>query len=346
MQISGLSLHRPDRFMPASELSALSGIPEDVLTEKFGFTGKFVSGADEHASDMCVDAARPLLASAEGKSPIGTVIYCGSSIKDYSMWSCAAQVTHELGLDGAFAFEVMGQCAGMLIAAWTAQALMTVDSDDRDVLLVAASKDSTVVDYDDPSVKSVFNFGDGAAALRMSRNGGGARILSHAAITDGTFHDSVMVPAGGTVEPASVETVAAGRHRAHVKPGLSLRESVTPMFVANMTEAARLACERGGVGEHEIDHVLIQNQIPSVHRAILDRLGTPPAACRYFGGHGHMSSLDPIFALGELAASGHARPGDRLLLLAAGLGYTASALLLEWSGDMEVHTAAVIDARR
>lgn len=338
MRLTALSTYTPADRMDTAGLSARTGIPADVLVEKFGYTGKYVSAEGEHVSDMSMKAALPLVEGASG--PIGTVIYCGSSLKDHGMWSVAAKVADGLGLNGALGFEVMGQCAGFLIGIWTANALLAVDPDAGDVLLVGASKDSQAVDYDDLSVKSVFNFGDGGAAIRVSRASAGARILAHAGITDGRFHDAVMVPAGGTVEPATAETVAAGRHRALVKPGLSLRDEVAPMFIAIILRAAESACAQAGIRVDEVDHVIVQNQIPSVHRSILDGLGIDEDRCEYFGGHGHMSSLDPVFALADLARAGRIAPGERLLLLAAGLGYTASALLVEWGDGVDVRTTS------
>src|SRR5690606_22056772 len=100
----------------------------------------------------------------------------------------------------------------------------------------------------------------------------------------------------------------------------------------------RTALIRANMTVENIDHVIVQNQIPSVHRWILKDIGVPERKCKYFGGHGHMSSLDTIFALRAGATRGDFRHGDRILLLAAGLGYTASAIIIEWAAGTRAET--------
>ena len=337
--IEALSTYSPQGRMTKFDLAELSGIPATVWEEKFGFTEKRVSAADEHVSDMGLAAAGALFQSLpEARESVGAVIYCGSSNKDFGMWSCASFLAHELGLRNAYAFEIMAHCAGFLLALSTAKSILLADDSIDSVLLVAASEDSTLVDFSDIASKSVFNFGDGAAAALVTRSGGGSRILSHAAITDGQMHNSLLVPAGGTVEPASLDSVRRGRHSAQVNPTISLRDSVTPIFVRNIVDAAHTAAERADLDLDQIDHVVVQNQIPSVHRGIVEGLGLPDGRVSYLRGYGHMSSLDPLFALRIGAEENRYRDGDKILLLAAGLGYTWSAMVLEWSSSTAVHS--------
>lgn len=338
MGLAALTTYSPERTIDSDELSRLTGIPAEIYREKFGFTRKHVSAEDEHVSDMALAAADRLLQeTGTPRGDVGVVVYCGSSFKDYGMWSCAAFLVHALRTDRAYGFEIMAHCAGFLVALWNAESLLRSDDSIDSVLVVGASKDSAVVDYGDPDAKSLFNFGDGAAAALVTRDGG-ARILAHASVTEGEFHDSVTIPAGGSVVPVTQDALDRGLHRARVKPGLSLRDAVTPLFVAAVAQAARTALARAGIGPADVDHVVVQNQIPSVHRRILEGVGVPESRCAYFQGHGHMSSLDPVFALRELAERGDLERGDRVLLLAAGLGYTATALVIEWDPSVSVTT--------
>src|SRR5437763_16379323 len=109
-----LERYTPEGFMSAAELSARSGIPEDVVASKFGLLGKHVAGPDEHVSDMCIAAARPLVDRTDPEE-IDAVVYFGSHWKDYLVWQVAPRVQHALGLEG-FAFETINVSAGAPVA--------------------------------------------------------------------------------------------------------------------------------------------------------------------------------------------------------------------------------------
>ena len=88
----------PERWMTAAEVGAASGIPEEVIVEKFGLRGKHIAADDEHVSDLAVAAGRRLLDETQiDPSSIGVVLYYGSTWKDYAVWQAAPWIAHRLG---------------------------------------------------------------------------------------------------------------------------------------------------------------------------------------------------------------------------------------------------------
>ena len=96
----------PERWMTAAEVAERSGIPEDVIVEKFGLRGKHIAAADEHVSDLSVRAADALLQESDvDPASIDVVMYFGSMWKDYAVWQAAPWIAHRLGCVNAFAIE-------------------------------------------------------------------------------------------------------------------------------------------------------------------------------------------------------------------------------------------------
>ena len=96
--IAATASYLPERWLSAAEIGEASGIPEPVLVEKFGLEGKHIAAPDEHVSDLAVAAAQRLLEEqALDPAEIDTVVYFGSTWKDYAVWQAAPWITHRLG---------------------------------------------------------------------------------------------------------------------------------------------------------------------------------------------------------------------------------------------------------
>ena len=122
---SATASYLPARWMPAAEVAARSGIPEQVIVEKFGLRGKHIAAADEHVSDLSVRAADRLLEEA-GVAPeeIDVVMYYGSTWKDYSVWQAAPWIAHRIGAKNAFALEYDSVSHGTSIALRVARNML------------------------------------------------------------------------------------------------------------------------------------------------------------------------------------------------------------------------------
>ena len=90
VSLAALASYLPERWMTAAEISDATGIPEQVVVEKFGLRGKHIAAADEHVSDLAVAAAERLLADHDvDPETIDAVVYLGSTWKDYAVWQAA-----------------------------------------------------------------------------------------------------------------------------------------------------------------------------------------------------------------------------------------------------------------
>src|SRR4051794_41800853 len=93
--LAATASYLPERWMTAAEIAAESGIPEQVIAEKFGVHGKHIAAPDEHVSDLSVAAAQALLDETEtDPASIDVLLYYGSMWRDYPVWQVAPPNPH------------------------------------------------------------------------------------------------------------------------------------------------------------------------------------------------------------------------------------------------------------
>jgi len=326
--LSATASYLPERWLTAAEIGAASGIPEAVIVEKFGLRGKHIAAADEHVSDMSVEAASRLLGQEDlDPAEIDVVLYYGSMWKDYPVWQAAPWIAHRLGCSNAYALEYANVSCGTPVALRLARNFLLGEPELRNVLLVAACRESYLIDYTNERSRFMFNFGDGAVAGLLTRDGGHELCGAHA-LTDGSFSLQVKVPAGGSVEPASAESVAGRRHYLDVADPAQMKGGLDEVSLPNFVAAARGALASCGASQSDVAHLCNIHMKRSMHEAIVAELGSPPAA--YLDDTGHMSGVDPLLALDRVARAGELEEGDLVLLLAAGTGYTWAATVIRW----------------
>lgn len=326
--LAGTATYLPERWMSAAEIADASSIPEHVILEKFGLRGKHIAAADEHVSDMSVAAAARLLEERDvDPAEIDVVLYYGSLWKDYPVWQAAPWIAHRLGCTNAYGLEYANVSCGTPVALRLARNFLLAEPDLRNVLVVAACRESHLLDYANGRSRFMFNFGDGAVAGLLTRNAPHELLGCHA-ITDGSFSLQVKVPAGGSVEPASAASVAGRRHFLDVADPAEMKGGLDEVSLPNFVAAARGAVERSGAALTDVSYLCGIHMKRSMHEAIVAALGVPKAA--YLDDTGHMSGVDSLLALDRAARAGDVVEGDLVLLLAAGTGYTWAASVVRW----------------
>ena len=336
--LTGYGRYTPEEVVSGEEIANRSGIPEEVVVEKMGMREKRVCPPDDdHVTDMSIAAGEDALDDA-GVDPaeLDLVLYHGSEYKDYVVWSAAANIAERIGAENAYATESYTLCAGCPIAMRTVRAQLIADSVDT-ALLVTASREEDLLDYENENSSFMFNFGSGAAAYVMERDPADERtrawVHGSGAITDGAFSEDVVMPAGGSKNPPSRETVEQNLHTLDVPDPEGMKERIAPVSLPNYLSVAEEALEKSGYEQDDLDFVAVTHMKRSFHQTLLEELGVDPESDGYYlDEYGHMQSVDQLFALDEGLERGRVESGDLVLFLAAGTGYTWSATVLEWLG--------------
>jgi 3-oxoacyl-[acyl-carrier-protein] synthase-3 len=321
----GTAAFLPERVMSAAEVGAASGIPEPVIVEKFGLREKHVAAPDEHVSDLSLSAAGALFAELDvDPAAVDAVMYYGSTWKDYAVWQLSPLLAHELGCTNAVALEFDHVSHGTPMALRVARDLIRAEDELRTVLIVAACRESYLLDYANERSRFMFTFGDGAVAGLLARDAPRNEVLGCHGITDGSLSLQVKVAHGGSVAAGD------GYPFLDVEDPGAMKERLDEVSLDNFVRAAEGALERSGAGLGDVAYLCGIHMKPSMHSALLAALGLGPERAAYLDDTGHMSGVDPLLALDRAARAGRLSDGDLVLLLAAGTGYTWAATVVRW----------------
>jgi 3-oxoacyl-[acyl-carrier-protein] synthase-3 len=327
ISLAATAAYLPERWMTAAEVAERSGIPESVIVDKFGLRGKHIAAEDEHVSDLSVAAADALLAGG-GIDPesIDVVMYYGSMWKDYAVWQAAPWIAHRIGATNAYAVEYDNVSCGTPVALRIARDMLLAEDELQRILVVAACRESYLLDYGNERSRFMFNFGDGAVAGLLEKGAGRNELLGCYGLTDGSFSLQVKVPSGGSVSPNG------GYRYLDVADPAEMKDGLDKVSLQNFVAAARGAVERSGGTLADVGYLCGIHMKPSMHRLLVHELGLDQSRAAYLDDTGHMSGVDPLLALDRAARNGDLREGELVLLLAAGTGYTWAASVVRWGG--------------
>ncbi len=245
--IVDVNAYSPTGFQSADEIAELAGIPAAVIREKFGLDGKHIAAENEHASHLAAKAAAPILARHGGRC-VDSLVYMGSPYRDFPVWSAAPKVQQLLGIAaaGSLAFDVQGVSAGTPIAMQVAKGLILGSDRIDQVLLVGGSREHDLIDYANERSRFMFSFGAGGAAALLRRDHPENHVLETVGVTDGSFADDVMVPAGGSIEPTTERTLRDRRHALDVRDPAEMKARLDPISADRFVTVATEAVERSG----------------------------------------------------------------------------------------------------
>lgn len=308
--VAGIGTYLPEARRSAEEIAARTGIPAEVIRAKFGVECVRVASAEETASVMATAAARRAL-GAFPAADLDLVVYCGSEHKDHVVWSAATDIARQLGALQAAAFEVHALCAGLPIALKTVRAMLAEDPSFGNALIVGGGRENDLVDYGNARGRFLSNFGAGMGALFLRRD-----------------HPNPVLGAAFKSDPSCSRDVVTVDGRLEVPDPAGMKERLDPVSLPNFIEVARRAMAQAEMAG--LDFVALTHMKRSMHEAVLAALGLTPEQSVYLEDAGHMQSADQALALERGLERGLVRAGSRVLLLAAGTGYTWSAAAIRW----------------
>ncbi len=253
-------------------------------------------------------------------------MYFGSMWKDYAVWQAAPWIAHRIGANRAYAVEYDNVSCGTPVALRIARDMLLAEDELETVLVVAACRESYLLDYANERSRFMFNFGDGAVAGLLVKDGDRNELLGCHGITDGSLSLQVKVPSGGSVSPNG------GYRFLDVDDPREMKDVLDRISLANFVAAAAGALERSGATLADVGYLCGIHMKPSMHRALLAEFGVDESRAAYLDDTGHMSGVDPLLALDRAARAGELHDGELVLLLAAGTGYTWAASVVRW-GD-------------
>lgn len=322
-EIAGIGIFIPEKILSNADLEKIVDTSDEWITTRTGIKERRIAPDDMATSDMMKRAA-DIAIERSGINPddIQLVIGC-TATPDMPFPSTACLVQHKLGLQNAAAFDLQAGCSGFLYGLTIASQFIASGAV-KAVLVLGGETLSRIQNWEDRSTCVLFGDGAGAAVIAPAKEGSG--ILNFSISADGAFADALKVPAGGSLMPATEETVKNHMHAVHMDGRDVFRQAVT-----KMPEAALKALEELGMTVEDIDHFIPHQANIRIIESVGKRLGIPEEKTIVnLQKYGNTSCASLPIALCEAVESGRIKKGDTILLTAIGAGLAWGSIILKW----------------
>jgi 3-oxoacyl-[acyl-carrier-protein] synthase III len=321
--ILGTGTALPEKVVTNRDLEKLVETSDEWITERTGIKERRQAGPGETTSKLSVRASRKALARA-GISPKDLdLIICSTISPDMPLPSTAAFIQRDLGAPSCCAFDLAAACSGFLFGMTVADQFIK-SGKAKYVLVVGAELLSRFLDYKDRGTCVIF--GDGVAAGVLGPVSPPSGILASEMHTDGQFAEHLYIPAGGTLKPASCETVQARDHYIKMRGN-----ELFKVAVRSMEEVSRRVLEKANVCAEQLNLFIPHQANQRITDAVRARLGlSPEKVYSNISRVGNTSSASIPICLDECVESGRIKKGDLVLMTAFGAGVTWGAVLMRW----------------
>lgn len=328
--VTGIGTYVPEGRVGSEELARQTGLPEWVVREKLGITERVVPGKNDHPTAMGVWAAERALKDAGLKaSDVNVLVSITEEYKEYPVWTAGIKLAHDLGADNAYAYDLGQKCGTAVLALKQARDMIVADPAVDTVLVAGGYRNVDLVDLQDPNVRFMYNLGAGGAAFVVQRDRG-HQLLGSAFRTDGSFSLDVLVPVGGTTAPLTSENL--GDYKLRVTDPAGMKERLEAKSMDNFVGVVEDAVARSGAQLSDVAYLAMLHVKRSAHEALLERLGLDLSRSTYLDTFGHIGQVDQALSLELARDAGKLKPGDLVVLVAAGVGYVWNAICLRWDG--------------
>ncbi len=323
-RISSLATYVPPRTLTNADLERLVDTSDEWILQRTGIRERHIVDAGVATSDLAAEAAREAIARA-GLTPEDIdFIVVGTTTPDMMFPSTACLVQTKIGAPHAWGFDLGAACSGFTYALTTAAELVAAGGS-RHALVIGADVMSSIIDYTDRTTCVLFGDGAGAVVVEPSDEDN-IGIIDFENFVDGSGGAALCMPAGGSLRPASKESVEQRLH--YVKQDGA---TVFKFAVRNTEEAARRILDRNGIKPCEIDLFVSHQANRRIIMSATDKLGIPSEKVVInIERFGNTTAGTIPLALNDAVQDKRLKKGDLLLLASVGAGFTVGTVLMRW----------------
>jgi 3-oxoacyl-[acyl-carrier-protein] synthase-3 len=320
-KIIGTGSYVPERVLTNQDLEKMVDTNNEWIVSRTGMKERRIARLDEYTSDMGLAAAKKALEASKISAESLDLILFATLTPDYVFPSTACLIQTQLGAVKAAAVDVQAACTGYLYALGMAKAFIEAGIY-KNILIIAAEKLSSIVNYKDRNTCVLF--GDGASAAVISSEGKGLAIRDVSLGSDGELAKLLILPAGGSRQPATHETIDGNLHYLQMEG-----KEVFKHAVRRMESASKESIDRAGLKEEEITWLIPHQANMRIIEALAKRFQVPMEKVFItIHKYGNTSASSVGIALDELMRQNSAEKGDNILLTAFGAGLTWGASVL------------------
>jgi 3-oxoacyl-[acyl-carrier-protein] synthase III len=325
--ITGIQGWVPEYRLTNHELSKMVDTSDEWIMQRVGIKERrILKGEGLGSSDMGEQAVRGLLLKTNTAPEDVDLLICSTVTPDMFFPATANIISDKCGIKNAFSFDVNAACSGFLFALQTA-ATYVESGRYKKVVVVGADKMSSITDYTDRTTCPLF--GDAAGAVLLEPTNEELGIMDHLFHTDGSGRKYLHLKAGGSIRPASHETVDAGEHYIYQEG-----QTVFKFAVSNMADVAAQIMEKNNLMPDDIAWLVPHQANLRIIDATGRRMGIDAGKVMVnIENYGNTTSATIPLCIWEYEKK--LKKGDILILAAFGGGFTWGAIYLKWAYDPE-----------
>jgi 3-oxoacyl-[acyl-carrier-protein] synthase-3 len=321
--ITGVACYVPERRVTNADLAARLDTSDDWIVSRTGIRERRLGAPGETTSNMGAEAVRRLMAQRGlGPDDVGALIVA-TVTPDMVFPATACLIQDQVGLRNTWGFDLSAACSGFLYALTTG-AQFVISGTHRRVIVVGADLMSAIIDPLDRTTAVLFGDGAGAVLLEPAEPGYGLLDFHHR--VDGSGRDDLLMPAGGSLHPASHETVAARQH--------FLQQNGKVVFkfaVSQMAGCITTLLQRNHLSPSDVAMVIPHQANQRILDATAERLELPPERmASVIARYGNTTAATLPLALEDAVLAGKIKRGDLVVFVAVGAGFTVGASLVRW----------------
>ncbi len=324
--ITGIASYVPEDILDNEMLSKMVDTNDEWITTRVGIKERRILHKEGKGSSyLGINAVKKLLADYDIDPMSIDLLICPTSNPDYRFPSTASVIAHECGLKKAYAYDIQAACAGFIVGMQDARAYIVSGLYKR-ILVVCAEMMSSMTDYEDRQTCPLF--GDGAGAVLVEPTDDEKLGVIDADIhVDGAGLPHLLMKAGGSVKPASHDTVDAREHFVYQEGKAVYKHAVFDMLRSSLT-----VIQRNGLTAETVDWFVPHQANLRIIEAIGGRIKLPEEKILVnIQRRGNTSAASIPICLDEYKHK--LKKGDNVILTAFGAGFTWGAMYLVWAID-------------
>ncbi len=321
--ITAVGAYVPDFRLTNKVLETMVDTNDEWITTRTGIKERrILKDKDKGTSYLAIKAVEDLLRKTKVDPKEIDLVILGTATPDLPVASTAVYVATEIGATNAFAYDLQAACSNFLYGMSTAASYIEAGRYKK-VLLIGADKMSSVLDYTDRTTCIIF--GDGAGAVLFEPNTEGLGLQDEFLRSDGAGRPFLKIEAGGSLLPASEETVKNKQHYVY-QDG----KAVFKFAVSNMAEVAALIMERNNLTHDDVDWLVPHQANKRIIDATANRMGLDGDKVMInIQKYGNTTSATLPLLLADYEQQ--LKKGDNLVFAAFGGGFTWGAIYLRWA---------------
>ena len=323
--ITGVGHFVPENKLTNQDLEKIVDTSDDWITSRTGIHERRILDKDKGTSYMATKAAEAVLAQTRTRPDEIDLILIATVTPDMPVPATAALVQDNLGAANSWGFDINGGCTGFICALATGSQFIKAGSH-RKVMVVGADKMSSIVNYEDRTTCILFGDAAGAVLLEASsdHNLGIKDYILH---LDGSGAENLKMPAGGSLHPASRDTVDKHMHYVY-QDG----KKVFKHAVSGMADVSAEIVERNNLTDEDIAYLIPHQANLRIIDAAARRMGLDPKRVIInINKYGNTTAATIPLAMSEAYRDNKLKKGDWVVTSAFGAGFTWGSLLLKWA---------------